>query len=681
VYEEAADLPTLRTRTGASAQQPARELHVGSVVAGRYKLLERLGGGGMGEVFRALDRLAHGQDDPDPYVALKILRPELQQDQTAIKALQREANRALRLTHTNIVRVRQIEQDRETGIHFIVMELLEGRTVLSDIAAHRNGRSWREIAPYLAQICAGLEYAHREGIIHCDIKPSNLFITRRGVVKILDLGIAVPAPGALQGRETWMDARKLGARTPDYASLEVFLGHEAHYSDDVYSLACVIHEWLSGSHPYLSREAPRRALAAPEALALGIRPVRLRGLTRAQARGLRKALNLARAGRTPTIGELWRGVAVARPAWSAARIAAGAAGTLIAGGALLAGLGILPVPPAERPPLPLVLTARPDATSRALPEPSAPAPLADEAGTSTPDPAVQVRPAAVAATPGSARSRSPATPTADAPLARSRMQDGPVHPSPASQRPTPRWAGQSLAEDAASGHEAASRLLGLEAYRGEDRPGGEPVEVLRQTEAAHQGGDARPDVAPMRGDMPRDEMAKVASVMQAARQGDARAQYQLGVLYQEGQGGVPRSQLTAASWFALSAAQGNPQAESILGFLYQTGRGVPQSDAQAVHWLTRAASQGDAEAQARLGFLYATGQAGLQQNEPEAARWLGAAAQQGNPSGQYNLAVMYEKGRGGLPRSDAQAVRWLVRAASRGNEDARRSLRARGLGW
>jgi serine/threonine protein kinase len=675
VYEEAAELPTLRTRSGASAEELARELHVGRVVAGRYKLLERLGGGGMGEVFRALDQLAYGQDDPDPYVALKILRPELQQDQTAIKALQREANRALKLTHTNIVRVRQIEQDRETGIHFIVMELLEGRTVLSDIAAHRNGRPWREIAPYLMQICTGLEYAHREGIIHCDIKPSNLFITRRGVVKILDLGIAVPAPGALQGRETWMDARKLGARTPEYASLEVFLAHEAHYSDDVYSLACVIHEWLSGSHPYLCREAPRRALAAPEALALGIRPVRPRGLTRAQAKGLRKALSLARAERTQTIGELWRGVSVARSAWSAARIAAGAAGTLVAGGGLLAGLGLLPAQPAARPPLPLVLAASPDAAVHALPAPSASAPLADEHGTSTAEAAREVRPAAVASSQGSARAGLHASRPADRSLARSRMQDGPVNPAPASQHPISPGAGH--AQSAVPGDEA-----GNNAHSSENRPVAEPPEVLRPSEGAHRGdADARPDVVPLRRSMPQDEMAKVMSVMQAARQGDARAQYQLGVFYQEGRGGLPRSQVTAASWFALAAAQGHAQAQSILGFLYQTGRGVPQSDAQAVRWLTRAASQGDAEAQARLGFLYATGQGGLQQNEPEAARLLSAAAQQGNPNGEYNLAVMYEKGRGGLPRNDAEAVHWLARAASQGNEDARSRLRARGLGW
>jgi serine/threonine protein kinase len=117
------------------------------VIAGRYELLAKLGEGGMGDVFKALDRLAYQQDDPDPYVAVKILKAEFQRDQTAVKALQREANRALRLTHTNIVRIRQLEQDRDTGAYFIVMELLEGRTVHSIMVQNRRGQSWAQIAP------------------------------------------------------------------------------------------------------------------------------------------------------------------------------------------------------------------------------------------------------------------------------------------------------------------------------------------------------------------------------------------------------------------------------------------------------------------------------------------------------------------------------------------------------
>jgi hypothetical protein len=327
--ETASEADSARWRPGGAPP-------VGSIIDGRYELVERLGGGGMGDVYKALDRLAHSQQDPDPYVALKILKPKLQGNQKAVLALQREAHRARRLTHSNILRIHQFEQDRQTRLYFIVMELLSGRSVESLIDERPDGRPWDQIARCVAQVCAGLQRAHQQGIVHSDIKPSNLFLTSQGEIKILDFGVAAPISN--NSHETLIDARKLGARTPAYSSLETFLGLKAHYSDDVYSLACVIYEWLCGRYPYASTE-DGTPVPAPKALKLGLQPAPIPGLPGWQNRALRKALSLRRSERTQTIAEFWRSMSVA-PATSfpSGRIAAAAAGALLAAALVLGAM-------------------------------------------------------------------------------------------------------------------------------------------------------------------------------------------------------------------------------------------------------------------------------------------------------------------------------------------------------
>jgi serine/threonine protein kinase len=320
-------------RPGAGAQPvaDAGEQSIGMVIDGRYELVARLGGGGMGEVFKALDRLAHSQHDPDPYVAIKILKARMQGSQKAILALQREANRARRLTHSNILRVHQFEQDRETGQYFMVMELLEGRPVESVMNDARGGQPWEVISPLIGQVCAGLTCAHEQGIIHSDIKPSNLFLTQRNEIKILDFGIATPLPSESR-HETIMDARKLGARTPAYASMETTLGMKPHYSDDVFSLACLTYEWLAARPPYARPQDPKTPVPAPAALRLGLQPAPIPALSSIQNRALRKALSLRRGERTQTIDEFWKSMNEVPAAFPdhRSRFAAAVAGAVVA---------------------------------------------------------------------------------------------------------------------------------------------------------------------------------------------------------------------------------------------------------------------------------------------------------------------------------------------------------------
>ncbi len=146
-----------------------------------------------------------------------------------------------------------------------------------------------------------------------------------------------------------------------------------------------------------------------------------------------------------------------------------------------------------------------------------------------------------------------------------------------------------------------------------------------------------------------------------AEQGNAKAQFYLGVMYDKGQG-VPQDYARAAKWYSKAAEQGLAQAQLYLGFMYQRP-GVPPDDAEAVKWYRKAAEQGVADAQYNLGVMYDNGQ-GVPQDDAEAVKWYRKAAEQGVADAQYNLGVMYGNGQG-VPEDYAQAHMWLNLAASR----------------
>jgi serine/threonine protein kinase len=297
----------------------------------------------------------------------------MQASQKAVLALQREANRARRLTHANILRVHQFEQDRQTGQYFMVMELLEGRSVESVMNEARGGQPWEVISPLIGQVCSGLTCAHEQGIIHSDIKPSNLFLTQRGDIKILDFGIATPLPSSSR-HETIMDARKLGARTPAYASMETTLGMKPHYSDDVFSLACLTYEWLADRPPFARPKDPKIPVPAPAALRLGLQPAPIPTLTSAQNRALRKALALRRAERTQTIDEFWKSMNEIPATFPdrRSRIVAAVAGVVVAA---IVGVSLAWLLPHRSTASSTVVTAAASATPASCPDPAAPGAL------------------------------------------------------------------------------------------------------------------------------------------------------------------------------------------------------------------------------------------------------------------------------------------------------------------
>jgi TPR repeat protein len=160
----------------------------------------------------------------------------------------------------------------------------------------------------------------------------------------------------------------------------------------------------------------------------------------------------------------------------------------------------------------------------------------------------------------------------------------------------------------------------------------------------------------------------------AADQGDADAQTNLGVMYANGFGGLAKDDAQAVTWYRKAAEQGNAKAQYNLGIMYANGKGVQEDDAKAVSCYRNAAEQGYAHAQNNLGVAYANGQGGLAKDDAQAVSWYRKAADQGDADAQTNLGAMYESGRGGLAKDYTPAVAWYQKAADQGNAQAKVAL-------
>ncbi|MBI2000831.1 MAG: SUMF1/EgtB/PvdO family nonheme iron enzyme [candidate division NC10 bacterium] len=205
---------------------------------GRYELLEELGRGAMGVVYRARDPRI------DRLVAIKVIAPveglDPAQIQQRRERFQREARAAGRLAHPNIVTVHDVGE--EAGRAFLVMELIEGQT-LAEVLRTRRPLPLDEVLAVGEQAAQALDYAHRHAIVHRDIKPANILLTRDGVAKVTDFGIA-----RITGTETTQTGQTLG--TPSYMSPEQIAGLPLDGRSDIFSLGAVLYELLSGEKAF-----------------------------------------------------------------------------------------------------------------------------------------------------------------------------------------------------------------------------------------------------------------------------------------------------------------------------------------------------------------------------------------------------------------------------------------------
>lgn len=277
------------------SESPSSSLKVGSVIKNRFILREIIGCGGMGTVFRATDLRRQEAHDESPDVAIKVLNEEFREYPELFIALQRETKKTQQLAHPNIVTV--YDFDRDGNNVFMVMEILEGQSLKQYIRENvPSGMSFNDAWTIIKGLSLALAYAHKRNIIHSDFKPGNVFITSTGEVKVLDFGIAcaVKRPDIISGHETIFNARDLGALTPEYASLEMFENQPPDPRDDIYALACVAYELLTGKHPF-------GKLSAPKALEVNLQPPVISGMKRRQWYALAHALALKKEQRTPSV--------------------------------------------------------------------------------------------------------------------------------------------------------------------------------------------------------------------------------------------------------------------------------------------------------------------------------------------------------------------------------------------
>ena len=237
-------------QAGAICQGKAKGL-----VIGRYIVLDKLGVGGMGMVFKAQHRRLK------QVVALKLLPPSLMRNPELVQRFLREAETAAKLNHPNIVRA--IDADDAGGTHFLVMEFVEG-TNLSKLVKSRGAQSPAMALDAMIQSARGLSVAHDAGIVHRDIKPSNLMIDASGVVKVLDLGLArLTDELSPDGSALTLSGTFLG--TVDYMSPEQALDPRlADARSDIYSLGCTLHFLLTAGAPYPGASLMQRLLAHRE---------------------------------------------------------------------------------------------------------------------------------------------------------------------------------------------------------------------------------------------------------------------------------------------------------------------------------------------------------------------------------------------------------------------------------
>lgn len=254
------------------------------IVNRRFVLKESLGVGGMGMVFRALDLRKEETGDTEPYIAIKILTSEFNEHPQAFVSLQREAKKSQLLSHPNIIKV--YDFDRDDDLVYLTMEELKGKPLDRLIKDNPGGLPLDMALNVIRGISSGLAYAHQKNVVHADLKPENVFVTKDGEVKLIDFGIARILTRLDEDGNyiRQYDDDEIVGLTPAYASLEMLNHKAAIPSDDLYALGAICYELLTGDHPF-------HRLSAKEAFKEKKSLTKLKHLKSYQWKAIAKALS------------------------------------------------------------------------------------------------------------------------------------------------------------------------------------------------------------------------------------------------------------------------------------------------------------------------------------------------------------------------------------------------------
>ena len=264
----------LRPSMAVSASGPVP----GEVFAGRYEIKSLLGQGGMGVVYRAVDRQLEEQ------VAVKLLHADLvRRDASMLERFKQEIRLARRITHPNVVRTHDLGE--VDGTYFITMEYVEG-TSLDELIRRRNRLPVGVTVTVGRQLLRALEAAHAQGVVHRDIKPQNMLVDAQGFLKVMDFGIARIADS---GKGLTMDGAVVG--TPDYMAPEQLMGRDVDGRTDIYAAGAVLYQCLTGEHLFPANSLPTLILKQveepapdPRKLAPDVPPVLAAAILRALAK-------------------------------------------------------------------------------------------------------------------------------------------------------------------------------------------------------------------------------------------------------------------------------------------------------------------------------------------------------------------------------------------------------------
>lgn len=279
------------------------ELKENDIIYEKYRLISRIGIGGMTEIWKAeiLDSIRQ-EIQGSHYTAISFINAKFSSHSMAQKVFEHQFRIACLMKHPNIIKVYEYAVDEKKHLSFIVMELLEGKTLYQafrDNSLHEYKKEKR--FKLIKEIAQAINCVHQVGFVHSDIKPDNIFLLKNGKIKLYDFSISRKQHGFISQdiKLTEFDISSLGALTHSYASLEMLRGESADMADDVYSFALVVYYILTSEHAF-------EHLTAEQAASKKIQVKRIASLSKRQNEAIITALSFERTKRFKTIEEFWQ---------------------------------------------------------------------------------------------------------------------------------------------------------------------------------------------------------------------------------------------------------------------------------------------------------------------------------------------------------------------------------------